>query len=451
VEGFSPYPADWPPLGVPALLHRGTLGRLAGQLEFDLDIDGFRTVAIAPAAGVPGGRRAAVGLGFMFIVHEAFHQFQRDAFLSLAGDEPEEEYPILDGENTALASLEMHLLMDAIDAAARGDTVLTREIAGEFLAVRRERWSRRPDVIPRFERPQEIMEGTAEYVQVRSAGLMGGLCARPGGSPASPPGCDAFAGVTASLCLRSDFEDRLRERAIDPADMARNRVYSTGAALGLLLDFFRIDWKARASDAATSPGLAEMLGSGLRADLTRSEGLLARAKRRHGYGDLRAESERRAEAYPVAYQAGVDSLRNAPGLHVFVELRVSNLSRSRSCEGRRLVLENPRRSFSGKCHLYTLRYLATDDLLLEVRGSAIVEESDATGTSRRVEFVAPDVQAAEIDGRPLDLGVSGSYVFDRLALAGSSFQIRYKGRGTLVVDGRRISARLISPAPPEAP
>jgi hypothetical protein len=185
-------------------------------------------------------------------------------------------------------------------------------------------------------------------------------------------------------------------------------------------------------------------------DLTRSDSLLARAKRRRGYEDLRAECERRARAYPIEYQAGVDSLRNAPGFHVSVELPVSNLSRSRSCEGRRLVLENPRRSFSRKCHVYTLRYLATDDLFVEIRGSAIVEESDAAGTSRRVEFVAPDVQTAELGGRRLDLGAPGSYAFDRLALAGSSFQIRYDGRGTLVVDGRRISARMISPAPPEA-
>jgi hypothetical protein len=343
----------------------------------------------------------------------------------------------------------MHILMDAIKAVARDDTAQTRERREEFLAVRRERWTRRPEDIPLFERPQEVMEGSAQYVQVRSVGLMADLCAASKASLASPLACDVFSGATDELYLLSDFEDRLGEGVIDPVDMPRNRVYPTGAALGMLLDFFNVDWKARVSDAATSPGLAEMLDDRLPMDLARSDSLLARAKERYRYDSLRATSDHRVRAYPIEYQAAVDSLKNAPGFHISVELPVLNLSRSRTCAGRRLVLEKPTRSFSKLCHVYTLKQLGSDDLFLEIRESAIAEETSADGTARRADFVAPDIQTAELDGRRVDLGHRGTYSFNRVMLAGSGFQMRYDGQGTLSSDGRRISVRLIPPSPSE--
>ncbi len=448
-EGFTAYPEDWPPLGAVAILHRGPFKDLAGQLEFNLEIGGIETVAIAPTRGLRAGRRAAIGLGFTFIVHEAFHQFQRDTFQSIPNDLPEEEYPILDSENTALASLEMHILRDALRAAARADTARARESAAEFLAVRKERWNRRPEDIPLFERPQELTEGSAQYVEVRCVGLMGDFCERSAALPTLPPGCDVFAGVTADLYLLADFEDRIGDGVIDPTDMPRNRVYPVGAALGVLLDFFQIDWKTRVSDAATSPGLAELLEQGAQRDLATSDTLLARAKQRYRYDDLRATCDQRVQAYPIEYQAGVDSLKNTPGYHFSMEAPISGMSRSRSCEGRRLVLEKPTRSFSKKCHVYTLKHAAKEDLFVEVRESAIVEENSPEGATRRVDFVTPDVQTVELDGRAVDLGTPGSYSFSRLWLTGSSFQIRYDGEGSLTVDGQQISVRLIPPPPPE--
>lgn len=448
VDGFSDYPGDWPGLGVPAELHTGSLEGLRGQLQFDWKLDGITTAAIAPTRGLDQGRRAAVGSGFTFIAHEAFHQFQRDAFQSLAGDQPEEEYPVLDSENTALASLEMRLLVDAVEAAARPDSARTRELTEEFLAVRKERWERAPEVIPRFERPQEIMEGSAQYVEVRSVGLIGDLCRDPLRSSDPALACDVFNGVTQELYLLADFADRLSDGVIDPVDMPRNRVYPTGAALGLLLDLFGVEWKTRVSDAANSPGLAEILREGIRWRPGEGDSLLARAKRHYTYQSIRAECDRRIQAYEAEYQDGVDNLRSAPGIHLSIETSILNLSRSRSCEGRRLVLGHPTRSFSRRCHVYTLKHVGTDDLFVEIRESPIIEEADAGGTARRVDFVAPDIRTAELDGRAVDLAAAGGFPFRRLRLAGSTFQIRYDGPGTLEVSPERIVARLIPPLPP---
>jgi len=254
-----------------------------------------------------------------------------------------------------------------------------------------------------------------------------------------------FESVTADLYLLSDFEDRMHEGVIDPPDMARNRVYPVGAAVGMLLDFFGIDWKARASDAAHSPGLAEILAEGLRADGTRMDSLMVRAQQRYDYDAVLAACERLARTYPLEYQAAVDTLDRQPGFHITVEVQLLGLSRSRSCQGKRWVLEEPSRALSESCHVYTLRHVAKDDLVVNVHDSAIVEETDAQGTRRRVTFLAADIHVAELDGRPLDFGKRRAYSFSRLNLAGRDFSIRYEGKGTLAVDGLHLTAELVPP------
>jgi hypothetical protein len=438
VEGFTAYPEAWPPLGAPALVCQVPLGALVGQLIFDLDVGDVRTVAIPLSATSSGGRRGAIGNGFTFIIHEAFHQYQHDAFASIPDDLPDEEYPMLDGENTALASLEARLLMNAVNAAGQGDTVEARELAEEFVAVRRARWSRNPDFLPVFERPQELIEGTAKYVEVRCVGLMGDLC-RETAAGTPPSACDVFGPVTLEAYLLADFADRIEDGVIEPSDMPRNRMYPVASATAVLLDHFGIDWKDRARDPVTSPGLAEMLGEGLGVDAALTDSLVARAMRRYGYDAMLARCDTYSEAYPRAYQAAVDSMMGLPGFHVTVETPVSGLSRSRSCSGKRWTLEGPQRSFSKSCQAYALKRLASDDLFVEIHDSGIAEESEG-GRTRRVMFVAPDVLVAEIDGQLVDLGTDATYQFASLRLSGSSFSIRYEGEGSLSVEGTHLTA-----------
>jgi hypothetical protein len=122
VAGYGPYPASWPPLGAPALLHPGAIGGLVGQLEFDYQVGSTTTVAIPIADNLPDQPQPRVRALFGFVVHEAFHQFQRSAFRGV--DEPSEErYPILDRQNNARAALEMRMLEDAVRAVQRLDSV----------------------------------------------------------------------------------------------------------------------------------------------------------------------------------------------------------------------------------------------------------------------------------------------------------------------------------------
>lgn len=463
VDAFAEYPADWPPLDAQAAVRTGPLGTLVGQLVFDLDLGSFVTLAIPLSGPASQDRRGAIGNGFTFIAHEAFHQYQHDEFVSIPDDMADEEYPMLDAGNTALASLEARLLMDAVSAADRHDRDEATALAEEFVGVRRARWARDPEFLPAYERPQELIEGTAKYVEVRCVGLMGDLCrdiargGRPGTAP--PSGYDVFGDVTLVGYLLADFEDRIEGGVIEPSDMPRNRMYPVAAATAVLLDYFVADWRGRAMDAAVSPGLAEMLGEALEVEPALTESLVVRAARRYDYADMRARCEEQAAAYPPAYQAAVDSLLALPGFHVTVEAAVSGLSRSRSCSGQRWTLSGPQRSFSTSCAAYALKSMGSDVLFVEIHDSGIAEEASADGRTRAATFLAPGVTTALVDGEPVDMGAPvelGAPVdtaapakrrFTRLELEGPNFTIRYEGEGSLAVEGTRVTVRLLPPTP----
>jgi hypothetical protein len=285
------------------------------------------------------------------------------------------------------------------------------------------------------------MEGTAKYVEVRCAGLMGDLC-RETAAGTPPSACDVFGPVTPEAYLLADFEDRLKDGVIEPSEMPRNRMYPVASATAVLLDYFGVDWKTRASDPATSPGLAEMLGEGLGIKVAQTESLMVRAVRQYDYDDMRSRCDLQSVEYPLAYRAAVDSMAGLPGFHIAVEAPVSGLSRSRSCSGKRWTLESPQRSFSKSCQAYALKSLSTDDLFVEIHDSGIAEETSADGRTRSVLFVAPDVLVAEIDGQPVDLGANATYQFTALTISGSSFSVRYDGEGSLSIEGTHITARL---------
>jgi hypothetical protein len=133
VAGFEPWPGEWPKLGTPALLHWGAVEGLIGQLAFDYEVAGIRTVAVPVVTTPPPGTEDLTVSQFAFIVHEAFHQYQRERFDDT--DTPAEEtYPLLDVRNNAFATLEMRALLEAIDA--RDDPARGRRELAAFTALR---------------------------------------------------------------------------------------------------------------------------------------------------------------------------------------------------------------------------------------------------------------------------------------------------------------------------
>lgn len=240
IEGYRPYPESWPRLGAPALLHFGATPGLVGQLEFDFPVGRITMVAVPLADDLPEQAPARARSLFAFVVHEAFHQFQRSAFREV--NEPsEEQYPILDTANSARAALEIHILKDAVRAVERWDLAGSRRLTGLFLAQRRFRWEHVSPLVREFERAKELSEGTAKYVETRLVANVAVICRT--GRFTDPYVCPSFRSVTVPSYLQTDFESRLTDRALSPADVPRNRIYPTGAAMGVLLDFFGVEWK----------------------------------------------------------------------------------------------------------------------------------------------------------------------------------------------------------------
>ena len=161
-EGFTPYPADWPPLGAPAALHRGT--RRRSVRPAGIRLRGVRR----PGGGgpVPAEHAGLAGAGVHVHRPRGVPPVPARRAAS-ATDMADEEYPMLDAGNTALASVEARLLMDAVSAAGRHDRDEATRACGGVRRRPPRTVGRDGSVLPAYERPQELIEGTAKYVEVR--------------------------------------------------------------------------------------------------------------------------------------------------------------------------------------------------------------------------------------------------------------------------------------------
>jgi hypothetical protein len=437
-EGFTAYPADWPRLGASAALHRGPLGDLAGQLAFDYDVAGVRVAAIP---FLPTMLNAPVQ-AFAFVVHEAFHQYQRERFGEVESGS-EERYPMLDSVNTALTVVEMRLLEDAVDAAARGDRAAVLRLARAFAAIRAERW-RRGGTLVAFEREKELTEGTAKYVEVRSVGAMSELCARDRARGGADAFCSAFEGVTSTSYLLEDFAGRLPGGVLAPEDMPRNRIYPEGAALGMLLDFLGVEWKPAAERESAAFEYAKLLEGPLGGPPDRFTALADSAREHYGFARIEAAAATLVAQYRRDFEAALATFEAQPGVAVSVVVPVSGLSRSRSSSARRFTMEDGRRVL-GRYIVYALRQVRGPALSLRVREGAVLESDDPATGARTVRFFAPAPDSLELNGRPLAERCDGEYAFQRARLSGGSFELTCAQPGVLAIRGREIRVELVRP------
>jgi hypothetical protein len=442
--GFVAYPETWPELGASASLWSGRYGELVGQLSFDLEFEGGRAAAIplADALFPPSDWSSSV---FAFIVHEAFHQYQSERFASV-DTQPEEPYPILDPENTALAAVEMRLLMDAVRASERpGDPRLT-PLAEEFVAVRTHRWRRATPLVERLEREKELVEGTANYVEVRSVALMSEICGQARPSDRAASFCRVFPRRTLPEVLLQDFEQRLRGLAPSPEDMPRNRIYPVGAALGCILDVLGVPWKAEAERAG---GTFSFLGA-LRARLGTGEeaveARLERARKRYDYAAILGAANRLVDAYRKECGEALEAFEAQRGRRLRLTLPSSGLVRSRSSRTKRWVLDGGLRVFSGRYLAYTLRSAGAPGLSLQVNDAGVLEEEDPSARRKTVVCVLPEAGTIEVDGRRLGDPPDGTYGFRRLLLERGTVRLSCDTAGVLRIASRDVLVEVEEPS-----
>ena len=243
VEDFERYPPEWPDLGTQTLIHKGTYKDLVGQFEFDFQMDSITTFAMGLPSNLVFSFDNPSYMLFSTTIHEGFHQYQRNHF----GEIPwarEENYPILDIENTALASLEMHILTDALNTLYKENRVEMEKLLKQFVAVRLLRWKRSDSFIEKYERGQEINEGTARYVEMKAIECFLTLDYERISNSLLTDLEQDMENISISDLLFDDMKARLTGISVAPEDMLRNRIYPVGATLGFIMDDLKIDWKS---------------------------------------------------------------------------------------------------------------------------------------------------------------------------------------------------------------
>lgn len=238
-------------------------------------------------------------------LHEAFHAF------AAASRQPGRKfgqgenailvstYPVFDVDNEAAFALEGKLLAGALDAKS---VARKRELAQQFVAVRRERHRRLPHEFQDFDTFSELNEGLAEYVLVRALQYQ------------STEGPAEFRPVA----LRAlSYSRALLGKLTASENMSlRFRFYQTGFAQGLLLDALAGDsWKAKMlRDNGT---LQDMLAAASGVDAV---AMVARdaAESTMSLTALRADATRAVERLIASRRAKVDSVLAVPGLRLVI-------------------------------------------------------------------------------------------------------------------------------------
>ncbi len=422
IEDFTPYPEDWPGLGTQVLFHQGSLEGLVGQLAFDVEIDSVEMVA------VPFMDKPAVDL-FAFIVHEGFHQYQHEAF----GDIPwqrEEKYPIQDSVNTALACLEMHLLMDALRAMKVDDAERCREYAKQFAAVRKKRWNRDETYLAKYEQGQEINEGTAKYVELNSIDLMTRLTYHSSLSGVTSSLLDNFASISMPEYLLDEFQNRMEGISISPEDMSRNRIYPVGSAQGFLLDYLGVIWKSKAQQAGTEFAFARLIEDELGVTEEELEELCDEAKKRYGYKEILAATRKLIKEYTEGFESELETFEAQPGYRIAIDVNTNGLSRSRSSYAKKWIIDQGRRELRSHYNVYVLK---RGNLHLQIHDTGIFEGNDWDARRREVVFFIPEIDTLIIDNHPLDLSEHGRHDFERIELQGEGVDLDYTVSGVVEI------------------
>lgn len=442
VEGFGPCPAHWPDVAPDVLYHDGAYADLVGQLVFEYDVDGIRTVAVGFPESLPESMENPELKMFGYIVHEAFHQYQNEFF----GEIPwarEQLYPIEDRENAALAYVEMCILTDALAEARHGDMDRCRGSIARFLAIRDHRWKRADPFVATYEQGQEVHEGTARYVELTSFDRMRDVAYASSVDGSASPLARHFGDAAMPDYLVARFGDRMGDGFLRIEDLFRNRIYPVGSAQGVLLDALGVGWKVEAEEHTAEFTYAALLREALGVDESEFPALVDEAKALYDYGAVLAATDEEIGRYLAGYREELAAFEGQPGRRIEVSMSSSGVYRSRVSRARKWVVDRGTKTLCGHFEVYTLE---TDDLFLAVHEMGLFEENDWDDYEKRVVFYVPSVDSITLDGEVLSDGDEPGRAFGSIEMAGDGFELRYSRPGTISMKGDRVMVNLIPEA-----
>jgi hypothetical protein len=427
IDGFAACPQGWPELETKVLYHEGSYGDLIGQLAFDFEIGDFKTVAIGLPED-PQGMPTPTDVHLAgYIVHEAFHQFQAGHFGDIAWRR-EELYPILDLHNTALACLEMKILMDAVSLADAGTRLDVEDLLRMFVAVRTERWRAGEAFVAGHEQGLEIREGTARYVEMKALSLIKNAAGLPG-----------LASFSFPERLKEDFLARFAGETVSPEDMPRNRIYPVGAALGYLCDYLGLEWKPSAQ--AAGPGFAfhSLLSQRLGSVEAPPDRLIARAKEIYAYENILKATSKLIDEYREGFSKEFKSFNRQPLERIELEFTYRGISRSRSSLAKTWLVDNGSKSLCRRYRVYTLK---NADLLLQIQDTGVYEENDWEAKHKKVVFYVAPIESIALDGAIAGPEKELSCPFRALEIKGPSVRLTVTKPGTVIRKGGAMVIRV---------
>lgn len=438
IEGFTAYPKDWPDLGTSVLVHAGQYNNLAGQLYFDLRIDTVDVVAI------PFVEKTNVEL-FGYIVHENFHEYQQYGEHSTFGEIPwerEEKYPSCDRQNTALAYLEMRLLMDALAMMKIDNKKKCEEYVRQFVAVRDFRWKKSDPFVKRYEQGEEINEGTAKYVEVKSVSLVPQLKYRSSLDGLTTPLLKDFDSLSLFEYLMHDFQKRITGSSVSPMDVGRYRIYPVGATQGVLLDYFKIDWKDKAQKAGPEFTYAQLFKENLNIDENQLGKLLKKAKKNYDYEKILASTDKLIGKYTEGYNKDLASFEAQSGYRIEIDLVSKNLSRSSMSSAKTWIVDRGTKFLRSHYDVYVLRSILNTDLLLEVHNTGLFEQNDWDAKTKKIVFFVSEITSFSLDGKLITLTEAAQSQFKNIEMIGKDFKFSYSKAGTVTVADHRVRINL---------
>jgi len=376
---------------------------------------------------------------FGYIIHEAFHQYQHNTFGEIPW-EREQRYPIQDRENTALACLEMRLLMDALRMATADDRERCLEYVRQFVAVRDHRWKQSDPFVAKYEQGQEINEGTAEYVEMRSIELMTQLEYESSLSELTRPLLEHFSSISMPEFQLADFQNRITENSVSPQDMPRNRIYPVASAQGFLLDYFNVDWKSKAQQAGSDFTFAGLFRDYLGLNETDLENYLERAKENYNYEEILTSTGILITGYIDGFNKALESFESKSGYRIAIDLDPNGVSRSRYSRSKKWVVDKGTRELCNHFNIYTLK---NNDLLLQVHDTGLLEQNDWDKRIRKVVFFIPELRSIILDGEPVSLDDSAVFQFGSIEILGQNLKFSYSRAGNVTLEGNEVKVNLI--------
>jgi hypothetical protein len=423
VNGFTEYPGQWPELFTRALFHQGRWGELVGQLVFDLSVD---SCVVAAVAYDGKGERSF----FEFIVHENFHQFQHARF----GEIPwvrEELYPIENASNTALATLEIRSLIDALRFVKQDQADSVRSAVAWFLAVRASRWLQATPNLTSYEQGQEINEGTAKYVEMKAVSLVPGLTLSQ--NRAGSPGTLLISTDSASMpdCLLEALGGMIQNGSVAPEHMPRKRIYPVGAAEGFLLDYLHVDWKPIAQKAGSEFTYARLLERTIEFDSSETAQLLAAAKSAYDYDSILAHSNILIAEHRAGFSRDSVAFESQPGLQVNLHLSGKNLRRSVNSTGRNWLTNEGSLMLNNRVDVYVLQSASSQELFFRLEQAPLLEQNNWETREKLVSFFCPEIASCIIDGAARLPSEKWDCSFDSLHIIGTHFELKTSRHGTI--------------------